>query len=376
MAEFSKLIITGKGQTLIAKMIAENAGMKFTKIATSGTMYKPEQLEGLEALTDIKQTSLIAKITRTNDVAVKIETSFNNLELTEGYYMRALGLYADDPDEGEILYAVTTEVSGNCYIPPYNGVTVSGAYVKLITTVGNAQHVSLEVDAAATATIGNIQDLRDNLDAVEISFSDEEVTERENIQPRDTLGTICRKIKKWLSDLKTGAFASVVDNCTTTEEGTVLDGRQGKALQDQITELREADGEINSNMGGVRFGVDANGNYGYKKVGADTVIPFKRGAILIGTYNGNATITYNNAPKGTTASNFLVDLSSIPTNGIGENSKSESAHAAFWGSTVSKSWNDSNKILKITGMSGYVRLSCNGTHDAPINYAYRVYYVG
>ena len=248
MAEFSKLIITGKGQTLIAKMIAENAGMEFTKIATSGTMYKPEQLEGLEALTDIKQTSLIAKITRTNDVAVKIETSFNNLELTEGYYMRALGLYADDPDEGEILYAVTTEVSGNCYIPPYNGVTVSGAYVKLITTVGNAQHVSLEVDAAATATIGNIQDLRDNLDAVEISFSDEEVTERENIQPRDTLGAICRKIKKWLSDLKTGAFASVVDNCTTTEEGTVLDGRQGKALQDQITELREADGEINSKI--------------------------------------------------------------------------------------------------------------------------------
>ncbi len=274
MAEFSKLIITGKGQTLIAKMIAENAGMEFTKIATSGTMYKPEQLEGLEALADIKQTSLIAKITRTNDVAVKIETSFNNLELTEGYYMRALGLYADDPDEGEILYAVTTEVSGNCYIPPYNGVTVSGAYVKLITTVGNAQHVSLEVDAAATATIGNIQDLRDNLDTVEISFTDEEVTERENIQPRDTLGTICRKIKKWLSDLKTGAFASVVDNCTTTEEGTVLDGRQGKALQDQITELREADGEINSNMGGIRFGIDANGNYGYKKAGADTVIPF------------------------------------------------------------------------------------------------------
>ena len=58
MAEFSKLIITGKGQTLIAKMIAENAGMKFTKIATSGTMYKPEQLEGLEALTDRKSTRL------------------------------------------------------------------------------------------------------------------------------------------------------------------------------------------------------------------------------------------------------------------------------------------------------------------------------
>ena len=35
-----------------------------------------------------------------------------------------------------------------------------------------------------------------------------------------------------------------------------------------------ADHKINSNMGGIRFGIDANGNYGYKKAGADTVIPF------------------------------------------------------------------------------------------------------
>ena len=33
----------------------------------------------------------------------------------------------------------------------------------------------------------------------------------------------------------------------------------------------------NSNLGGIRFGVDKDGNYGYKKVGADTVTPFKSG---------------------------------------------------------------------------------------------------
>ena len=32
--------------------------------------------------------------------------------------------------------------------------------------------------------------------------------------------------------------------------------------------------QLNSNMGGIRFGIDVNGNYGYKKAGADTVIPF------------------------------------------------------------------------------------------------------
>lgn len=33
--------------------------------------------------------------------------------------------------------------------------------------------------------------------------------------------------------------------------------------------------ELDSRLGGIRFGIDAEGNYGYKKMGADTVIPFK-----------------------------------------------------------------------------------------------------
>ncbi len=36
-------------------------------------------------------------------------------------------------------------------------------------------------------------------------------------------------------------------------------------------------------MGGLKFGVDANGNYGYIKAGADTVFPFKSGANIIKT---------------------------------------------------------------------------------------------
>lgn len=35
--------------------------------------------------------------------------------------------------------------------------------------------------------------------------------------------------------------------------------------------------EVNSSLGGLSFGVDENGNYGYIKEGADTVTPFSRG---------------------------------------------------------------------------------------------------
>lgn len=177
MAEFSKLVITNKGQALLAKMIAGSGNIEFTKVSASSTTYTDEQLEGLTSLSDVKQTSLISKVTRTNEVAIKVEAAFTNTELTAGYYMKALGLYAVDPDDGEILYAVTRETSGNCYMPAYNGITVSGAYVQLVTTVGNAENVSLEVDQAAVATIGDIQDLQKQIADLEafIGYSDSDI---------------------------------------------------------------------------------------------------------------------------------------------------------------------------------------------------------
>lgn len=177
MAEFSKLVITNKGQALLAKMIAGSGNIEFTKVSASSTAYTDAQLEGLASLSNVKQTSLISKVTRTNEVAIKVEAAFTNTELTAGYYMKALGLYAVDPDAGEILYAVTRETSGNCYMPAYNGITVSGAYVQLVTTVGNAENVSLEVDQAAVATIGDIQDLQKQIADLEafIGYSDEDI---------------------------------------------------------------------------------------------------------------------------------------------------------------------------------------------------------
>lgn len=159
MAQYSKLVLTDDGQALMAKMIAGTGNIDFTKICSSSTQYTESQLQSLTALTNVKQTTLVSKVTRTNEVAIKIEAAFSNADITTGYYMRTLGLYAVDPDKGEVLYAACIETTNNCYMPPYNGVTVSAAYIQLYTTVGNSESVSLEVNPGAYATIGDIQAL-------------------------------------------------------------------------------------------------------------------------------------------------------------------------------------------------------------------------
>ena len=177
MAEYSKLIITNDGQALMAKMIAGEGDIEFTKVAVSSAEHEEDELQALSSLSDVKQTSLVSKVTRTNEVAIQIEAAFTNADLTEGYYMRTLGLYALDPDEGEILYAACAETSGNCYMPAYNGVTTSGAYFRLVTTVGNADSVSLEVDPGAFATIGDIQALENEIADLKayIGYTDDDI---------------------------------------------------------------------------------------------------------------------------------------------------------------------------------------------------------
>lgn len=216
MAEFSRLVITNKGQALLAKMMTGEGNVEFTKISTSDMEYTLEQLEALTEFSGVKQTVSVAKVTRTNGVAVTIEAIFNNLELTQGYHMRALGLYAIDPDDGEILYAVTAEMSGCCYMPAYNGVTVSGACIKLVTTVGNAENVSLEVDPGVYATVGEIKELRETVantylnktgNSADNTVTFTQASERTQIQSGEKHETLFGKVKKWFSDLKAVAFS-------------------------------------------------------------------------------------------------------------------------------------------------------------------------
>lgn len=155
MAQYSKLVITKQGQALVSSVFAQtNGGIEFSKICISSKQYSVSQLEDLESLDEIKQTSPISHIAVEGNSAT-VEAPFSNEELDNGYYMRTIGLYAVKPSGEEILYGVTAEQSGNCYMPKFSGKASSGAVIRLTATVGNAE-VSPVVSRSAYATIEDI----------------------------------------------------------------------------------------------------------------------------------------------------------------------------------------------------------------------------
>ena len=165
MAEFKRVVITRKGQALMAKLMSGSGTTHFTAIKVSDSSFNEDQLEGLTSIGNVKQTVSISKVDRTNNVAAEVEGAISNTNLTVGYYMRALGLYAQDPDEGEILYAVTIASQAG-YMPPFNGKTTSGAFFRITTTIGNADNLNVQVNPSAVATIGEINDLQKQIDGL------------------------------------------------------------------------------------------------------------------------------------------------------------------------------------------------------------------
>ncbi|WP_373757802.1 phage tail protein [Jeotgalibaca porci] len=176
MSEFSKVVITKKGQALMAKLMSGSGKVEFTEIRVSETAYSESQLENLTALTNVKQTTAVSKVTRTNEVAVQVEGAVGNELLSVGYYMRTIGLFAKDPQDGIILFAVTTAQQAG-FMPPFNGKTTSGAHFKIVTTIGNSSNVTIQVDPAAVATIGDVRDLEAQIIDLKsyVGYKDEDI---------------------------------------------------------------------------------------------------------------------------------------------------------------------------------------------------------
>lgn len=156
--ELASFIITNKGQALMAKLMQGTGTCDFTNIRLSSQVYSDAQIPGLTSLANVKQTAPVTKKTVVNTTSIQIEGAVDNTQLAAGYNINTIGIYATDPDDGEILYAAARAITPG-YMPPYNGITVSGGVFKFVVTVGASSQVTLTVDPAGYASIADIQTL-------------------------------------------------------------------------------------------------------------------------------------------------------------------------------------------------------------------------
>lgn len=157
MPNWSGIILTNKGRQLQAKVESGSTSLVLTKLKLgNGTISEGQTLEALNDLVGPKQVVGIATKTVLENGYCKIAATISNSDLAEGYLVKELGVFATDPDEGEILYAITTD-SAPDYMPATGGATVVSQEFAVYIGVTNAASVVAQIDSGALATMGYVE---------------------------------------------------------------------------------------------------------------------------------------------------------------------------------------------------------------------------
>ena len=153
MPNWNGMILTNKGRVLQAKVEAGET-LSLTKLKLgSGIIGEGQSLETLTDLVSPEQNLGIAEKTALENGLTEIKATITNAGLEEGYYVRELGVFAQDPDEGEILYAVTTDTAPD-YLPAQGSATVLSQEFAIYIATSNVNHIEATIDPTALATVG------------------------------------------------------------------------------------------------------------------------------------------------------------------------------------------------------------------------------
>lgn len=262
MSNFKRTITTQKGHALMAKMLT-GVTVEFTRITTSEHDYymlEDFELEALAGVENEKQSVLVSDVELTNESYSRVHSVITNTELTEGYYVKAICLYANDPDEGEILYSITVCESGKAdWLPPFNTHNVSSIEVNLDTVISNAKNVSLEVNPAALISVKTFNKFKDDVASQLNNTAQQIETVNSNIYNLDSnkaekaelqSETANRKQEIAVERARIDSFAKLTEG-STTGDAELIDSRvgvDGKTYNNLGDAIREQIGSINKDL--------------------------------------------------------------------------------------------------------------------------------
>lgn len=151
MGQFNGSVLTDKGLQLQSKAQA-GARLTFTRIGI-GDGFLPGNLQTLEELVNETKSLPILEIKNLGNGQTMVKALISNQDLTSGTYVREIGLFANDPDLGEILYAVANSGDLADYLPAPNGADVVEEIIQFITLIGTAEDVTAVIDSQAVVTV-------------------------------------------------------------------------------------------------------------------------------------------------------------------------------------------------------------------------------
>ncbi len=131
MSNFETTTLTTKGNDLLLKVILGQCSLEFTRMVVGDGQSDVEYKELLSVVSE-KMESTITDKKILGDGFASITGRFTNEDIEELIMVREIGIYALDPDEGEILYSYTTAIGNANYFAPSKTTVLEEFYSPII----------------------------------------------------------------------------------------------------------------------------------------------------------------------------------------------------------------------------------------------------
>lgn len=166
---FGGLVITNRGRNLQAKAQL-GAQLAFTRIAMGDGELGGSSIVDLTALKNQVASLALSTFTNLGGGKASVGAVFSNQGVAQGFYWREIGLFAQDPDLGEILYCYGNAGGTAEYIPAGGGPDIVEKRINIDAIIGNASSVSATIEqslvfVAYTEFQETVQNLNEHVDA-------------------------------------------------------------------------------------------------------------------------------------------------------------------------------------------------------------------
>jgi hypothetical protein len=173
MSTFGGLSFTKKGTDLQTKGLT-GSQINFTRLAVGDGSLTGQAIQDLAALVHEVKSIPITTLKNTNDGKATIGGVLTNQGLSTGFYWRELGLFAQDPVLGEILYCYGNAAALAEYISAGGGADILEKQINIVAIIGNATNISATINNSLVyASPQDVASLQAKIDGlIKITISD------------------------------------------------------------------------------------------------------------------------------------------------------------------------------------------------------------
>ena len=146
MAAFPKMTLTNVGQALQTKVLA-GAKLTFTRIALGDGQLNGQPISPLTNMIHQTASVPVDSVRVVSSNTCQASGFFSNADIAAGFKWRETGLFAQDPDVGEILYSYTNAGDAGDWIPTVQDTRIE-KYIYCSVAVANATTVNITIPSS------------------------------------------------------------------------------------------------------------------------------------------------------------------------------------------------------------------------------------